>query len=247
MSEKMFREKLTEALSRWDLTISEKQAEQFEQFYLNLIEWNKVMNLTAITEENDVIEKHFLDCLAVPALLGEKEAVKNAKKIIDVGTGAGFPGIPLAIFWPEKEFVLMDSLQKRIKFLEDSAQKAGIQNVTFRHARAEELAKEKGMRESFDLCVSRAVASLPVLSEYCVPFVRKGGYFLPYKAADIAEEAKSGGKALHILGARLDDVIEYTLPGTDYGRSILIIYKEGTTAGKYPRKAGLPSKEPLGQ
>ena len=111
MSEKMFREKLTEVLSRWDLTISEKQAEQFEKFYLNLIEWNKVMNLTAITEENDVIEKHFLDCLAVPALLGEKEAVKNAKKIIDVGTGAGFPGIPLAIFWPEKEFVLMDSLQ----------------------------------------------------------------------------------------------------------------------------------------
>ena len=247
MSEKMFREKLTEALSRWDLTISEKQAEQIEQFYLNLIEWNKVMNLTAITDENDVIEKHFLDCLAVPALLGEKETVKNAKKIIDVGTGAGFPGIPLAIFWPEKKFVLMDSLQKRIKFLEDSAQKAGIQNVTFRHARAEELAKEKGMRESFDLCVSRAVASLPVLSEYCVPFVRKGGYFLPYKAAEIADEAKSGEKALHILGARLDDVIEYTLPGTDYGRSLLIIYKEGTTAGKYPRKAGLPSKEPLGQ
>ena len=243
----MFREKLAEVLSRWDLTISDKQAEQFEQFYLNLIEWNKVMNLTAITEENDVIEKHFLDCLAVPALLGEKEAVNNAKKIIDVGTGAGFPGIPLAIFWPEKEFVLMDSLQKRIKFLEDSAQKAGIQNVTFRHVRAEELAKEKGMRESFDLCVSRAVASLPVLSEYCVPFVRKGGYFLPYKAAEIADEAKSGEKALHILGARLDDVIEYTLPGTDYGRSLLIIYKEGTTAGKYPRKAGLPSKEPLGQ
>lgn len=247
MSEKMFREKLAEVLSRWDLTISDKQAEQFEQFYLNLIEWNKVMNLTAITDENDVIEKHFLDCLAVPALLGEKEAVKNAKKIIDVGTGAGFPGVPLAIFWPEKEYVLMDSLQKRIKFLEDSAQKAGIQNVTFRHARAEELAKEKGLRESFDLCVSRAVASLPVLSEYCVPFVRKGGYFLPYKAAEIADEAKSGEKALHILGARLDDVIEYTLPGTDYGRSLLIIYKEGTTAGKYPRKAGLPSKEPLGQ
>ena len=247
MSEKIFRERLAEALSRWDLTISEKQAEQFEKFYLNLIEWNKVMNLTAITDENDVIEKHFLDCLAVPALLGEKEAVKNAKKIIDVGTGAGFPGIPLAIFWPEKKFVLMDSLQKRIKFLEDSAQKAGIQNVTFRHARAEELAKEKEMRESFDLCVSRAVASLPVLSEYCVPFVRKGGYFLPYKAAEIADEAKSGEKALHILGACLDDVIEYTLPGTDYGRSLLIIYKEGTTAGKYPRKAGLPSKEPLGQ
>ena len=247
MSEKIFREKLAEALSRWDLTISEKQAEQFEKFYLNLIEWNKVMNLTAITEENDVIEKHFLDCLAVPALLGEKEAVKNAKKIIDVGTGAGFPGIPLAIFWPEKEFVLMDSLQKRIMFLEDSVQKMGIQNVTLRHARAEELAKEKGMRESFDLCVSRAVASLPVLSEYCVPFVRKGGYFLPYKAAEIADEAKSGEKALHILGARLDDVIEYTLPGTDYGRSLLIIYKEGITAGKYPRKAGLPSKEPLGQ
>ena len=247
MSGKIFKDKLTDALARWNLEISERQAEQLEQFYLNLAQWNQVMNLTAITEEDDVIEKHFLDSLAVPALLGEDALVKNAKRIIDVGTGAGFPGIPLAIFWPDKEFVLMDSLQKRIRFLEDSAQKMGLQNIVFRHARAEELAKEKGMRESFDLCVSRAVASLPVLSEYCVPFVKKGGCFLPYKAADIAEEAKSGEKALHILGARLKETIEYTLPGTDYGRSLLFIYKEGTTAGKYPRKAGLPSKEPLGQ
>ena len=214
------------------LVPDERMLSSFEIYYKNLVEWNAVMNLTAITEEKDVYEKHFLDSLTIT-------------KIVSRGTGAGFPGLPIAIAFPDVQVILMDSLNKRIRFLEDTVQKLGLMNVTAVHARAEELARNKNYREKADICCSRAVANLATLSEYCLPFVKKGGYFVSYKTEQVQEEIDKSSKAIHVLGGDQPEVVFFTLPGTDYQRSLVKIKKIAATPAKYPRKAGTPSKEPI--
>jgi 16S rRNA (guanine527-N7)-methyltransferase len=216
----------------------------FDSYYKNLIEWNSVMNLTAITEKKDVYEKHFLDSLTITKIVS-RETLDKGCTLLDMGTGAGFPGLPIAIVFPNVHVILMDSLNKRIRFLEDTAQKLDLTNVTAIHARAEELARNKKYREKEDICCSRAVANLSTLSEYCLPFVKKGGYFISYKTENVQSEIDQGQKAIKILGGELKQTEFFALPGTDYQRSLVKIEKVGTTPVKYPRKAGTPSKEPI--
>lgn len=224
------------------LNLSEQQVEQFIKFYELLVEWNKVMNLTGITEYEEVISKHFLDSL----LLVKAYDMKRADSIIDIGTGAGFPGIPLKIVFPEKKLVLLDSLGKRIKFLNQVVDNLDLQQIELIHARAEDYAKKEEYREQFDLAVSRAVANLASLSEYCIPFVKLGGAFVPYKSGSIEEELKQSEKAVSILGGKRMEYKELLLPDTDITRTFIVIEKVKHTSKKYPRKAGLPTKEPLG-
>lgn len=224
------------------LDLSEQQVEQFLKFYELLVEWNKVMNLTGITEYEEVISKHFLDSL----LLVKAYDMNSVKSVIDIGTGAGFPGIPLKIVFPQKKFILLDSLGKRIKFLEAVVDNLGLQEIELIHGRAEDYAKREEYREQFDLAVSRAVANLASLSEYCIPFVKPGGAFIPYKSGNIQEELQQAEKAVSILGGKKTQYKELLLPDTDIRRSFVLIEKVKHTSKKYPRKAGLPTKEPLG-
>jgi 16S rRNA (guanine527-N7)-methyltransferase len=226
------------------ISIDERMLSSFDIYYKNLLEWNAVMNLTAITEEKDVYEKHFLDSLTITKIVS-RETLDRGLTLLDMGTGAGFPGLPIAIVFPNVHVILMDSLNKRIRFLEDTAQKLDLTNVTAIHARAEELARNKKYREKEDICCSRAVANLSTLSEYCLPFVKKGGYFISYKTENVQSEIDQGQKAIKILGGELKQTEFFALPGTDYQRSLVKIEKVGTTPVKYPRKAGTPSKEPI--
>lgn len=221
--------------------LNEKQEKQFEKFYEILIEWNKVMNLTAITEYDEVVEKHFVDSLSVEKAID----LNKIKTVIDIGTGAGFPGIPLKIAYPDLEITLLDSLNKRVKFLNAVIDELELKNITAIHGRAEDFAKQQQYREKYDLCVSRAVANLATLSEYSLPYVKVEGRFISYKSGNIDEELKKSEKAIKILGGNIENVIKFQLPGTDIGRSFVVVEKDKPTAKKYPRKAGLPSKEPL--
>ena len=223
-----------------NLELSEGQIGMFLRYYELLVEWNKVMNLTAITELPEVITKHFLDSLSLV-----KVTTPTKERLLDMGTGAGFPGIPLKIAFPDLKVVLIDSLNKRINFLEEVIRTLELKNIRALHGRAEDYGREKTMRESFDLCVSRAVAKLPTLSEYCLPYVRTGGYFIPYKSGDIKEELKGAVRAVNILGAEIERTEEFRLPGTEIERTLIVIRKTKGTAVKYPRSAGKPSKEPL--
>lgn len=223
------------------LEVSEKKAKQFLQFYEQLTEWNKVMNLTGITEFEEVVEKHFVDSLSIVKAID----IQKVETVIDVGTGAGFPGIPLKIMFPDLNIVLIDSLNKRIKFLNNVINICQLSEINAFHGRAEEFAKSSKYREKFDLCVSRAVANLSTLSEYCLPFVKTDGMFIPYKSGEIEEELKASERAVSILGGKVRDVIRFNLPGTDIGRSFVVIDKKKQTPKKYPRKAGTPAKEPL--
>ncbi|MGN1267599.1 MAG: 16S rRNA (guanine(527)-N(7))-methyltransferase RsmG [Dorea sp.] len=223
------------------LELSEQQIEQFNKYYEILVEWNKVMNLTGITEYNEVVEKHFIDSLSIVKMID----ISKCETVIDIGTGAGFPGIPLKIAFPHLKITLLDSLNKRIKFLNTVIEELGLQNIDTIHGRAEDFAKQAEYREKYDLCVSRAVANLSTLSEYCLPYVKLDGMFVPYKSGEIEEELKNASKAVSILGGKLIDTFKFMLPGTDIGRSFVKIKKIKNTAKKYPRKAGLPSKEPL--
>jgi len=223
------------------LTFSERQIKQFEDYYRILIEWNHVMNLTAITEYEEVVEKHFIDSLSIINAVDFSEIFN----IIDIGTGAGFPGIPLKIAFPDINITLLDSLNKRVKFLNEVIEQLGLNNINAIHGRAEDYAKQKEYREQYDLCVSRAVANLSTLSEYCLPYVKINGLFIPYKSGDIDVELEKSEHAFSILGGVVSDVIRFQLPGTDIGRSFVKIKKIKSTGKKYPRKAGLPSKEPL--
>ena len=223
------------------IRLTDIQKRQFDRYYELLIEWNRVMNLTGITEYDEVNLKHFTDSLT---LVRVKE-MKNISTIIDVGTGAGFTGLPIKIAFPHIKVTLLDSLNKRIKFLDQIVEELGLDDVVTLHGRAEDYAKKDEYREKFDLCASRAVANLSTLSEYCLPFIKKGGCFVSYKSADSDEEIKMSEKALDILGGKIEKIDKFTLPGSDMGRALVMIEKVKDTPRKYPRKAGVPSKEPL--
>ena len=221
--------------------LDENKQKQFERFYELLIEWNKVMNLTAITEYNEVTEKHFADSLSIEKVIN----LDKINTVIDIGTGAGFPGIPLKIVYPHLKVTLLDSLNKRIRFLDTVIAELGLENIETKHGRAEDFAKKADYREKYDLCVSRAVANLSTLSEYCLPYVTPGGLFIPYKSGNIDDELENSRKAISILGGNIEDIVKFQLSGTDINRSFIRIKKEKNTPKKFPRKAGLPSKEPL--
>ena len=240
---KKFADMLEKQCEELEILLSDNQKEQFFRYYEMLIEWNKVMNLTAITEISDVITKHFADSLLLV------KAIPNIKEspyyCIDIGTGAGFPGIPLKIAFPQLKFVLLDSLNKRVGFLNAVINELRLDNITAVHGRAEDLAHNAEYRESFDLCVSRAVANMSTLSEYCLPFVKTGGLFIPYKSGKIEEEKNTAVSAINKLGGNMESVISLLLPGSDVERTFIPVKKVKATQKKYPRKAGLPSKEPL--
>ena len=233
--------RLIENMRMISVELTDKQMSQFIKFYEMLVEWNKVMNLTGITEYEEVVMKHFVDSLSIVKING----LDGVKSIIDVGTGAGFPGIPLKIVFPEMKITLLDSLNKRINFLNAVIEELGLEDIETIHGRAEDFAKKEHYREQYDLCVSRAVANLSTLSEYCLPYVKVGGSFIPYKSGEIDEELNNSKKAVQILGGEIEDVVKFQLPDTDIGRSFVKIKKNKNTAKKYPRKAGLPAKEPL--
>lgn len=223
------------------ITLNDTQKNQFIQFYEYLVEKNKVMNLTGITEFQEVLIKHFLDSLACVKAVD----MSRIKRIMDIGTGAGFPGVPLKIAFPHLEACLLDSLKKRVNFLEETFQMLKLENITAIHGRAEEYAKNKQYRETYDLCVSRAVSNLATLSEYCLPYVKTGGYFISYKSGTVQEEVEQAQKAVKILGGKIQDVVYFQLPDSEIQRSLVVIEKIKATPGRYPRKAGTPLKEPL--
>jgi 16S rRNA (guanine527-N7)-methyltransferase len=232
-----------EGLEELGLTLSETQKAQFISFYEYLVEKNKVMNLTGITEFQEVLVKHFLDSLMLVKVVD----MQKVKSLMDVGTGAGFPGVPLKIMFPEIESCLLDSLNKRVKFLEETFDLLKLSGITAVHGRAEEYAKNKLFREQFDLCVSRAVSNLATLSEYCLPYVKKGGLFVSYKSGTVQEEAKEAEKAISLLGGKIREVKYFSLPNSEIERSLIVIEKVKNTPRRYPRKAGTPLKDPLGK
>jgi 16S rRNA (guanine527-N7)-methyltransferase len=230
-----------DGLRHLGIELSNSQIEQFIQYYEFLVEWNKVMNLTAITEFGEVIQKHFIDSLSIIKAI----KIEDNVKVIDIGTGAGFPGIPLKIAFPKIEVVLLDSLNKRINFLNEVIEKLELDHIKAIHGRAEDFSREKEYRETFDLCVSRAVANLSTLSEYCMPYVKIGGSFIPYKSGKVEEEVIAAKKAIHILGGKIEKEVMFLLPNTDIERSFVQIKKTQSTPKLYPRKAGMPSKTPI--
>ncbi len=228
-------------LEKLNVHLSEKQKEQFLTYYEMLVERNQFVNLTAITEYEDVMKKHFVDSIS----LIKAYDVKKQTTVIDIGTGAGFPGLALKIAYPELKMTLLDSLNKRIQFLDDVIKELQLVNIETIHGRAEDFARPDKLREKFDLCVSRAVANLSTLSEYCLPFVKENGCFISYKSEKVTEEIEAAGKAITLLGGKVEKQIEFILPDSDIYRNLLVIRKVASTPAKYPRKAGLPSKEPL--
>ncbi len=228
-------------LKALNISLSEIQIKQFLTYYEMLIEWNEVMNLTAITEYEEVMKKHFIDSISLIKAFD----VGKESSVIDVGCGAGFPGLALKIAYPNMKVTLLDSLNKRIQFLNAVIEKLNLDGITTIHGRAEDFAKDGKLRECFDLSVSRAVANLATLSEYCLPFVKVGGYFIPYKSEKVSDEIEEAKRALSVLGGNLVEQVEFMLPETDYYRNLLVIKKNKATPKKYPRKAGLPSKEPI--
>ena len=223
------------------ISLSEEQLTQFIKYYELLIEKNRVMNLTAITDFDEVVQKHFLDSLSLVKVLEGKPS----GKILDMGTGAGFPGIPIKIAFPDCSMTLVDSVNKKIGFIQEAVQEIGLHNVEAIHGRVEDLGHDVSHREQYDLVVSRAVAALPALVEYCLPFVKIGGAFLSYKSVKVDEELSAGKKAIQVLGGRLKKDVRFQLPGTEIERAFLFIEKEKPCPKKYPRKAGTPTKTPI--
>lgn len=239
MELKEFEEKLNSYLAEINIKLNEEQIKQFYDYMNLLLEWNEKINLTAITDKDEIILKHFVDCLTI------SKYIKENACIIDVGTGAGFPGIPLKIARKDVKIVLMDSLNKRINFLNEVIQSLKLENIETIHSRAEELGKNKKYREKFDVATSRAVANLNTLSEYMLPFVKKGGISICMKGPGADEEVQKAKRAISILGGEISSVDSFDLPNSEIGRNVVIINKNEVTPGKYPRKAGTPAKEPL--
>ena len=234
-----FKEKLITSVDALGITLSEMQLKQFYTYMNLLVDWNKKINLTAIVEPNEIILKHFVDSLTI------LKYISDGTKIIDVGTGAGFPGIPLKIAKPSIEIVLLDSLQKRINFLEEVIKQLNIEKIKTIHSRVEDFGKDQKYREKFDMATSRAVANLSTLSEYLLPLVKVGGKVISMKGSFIGEELENSKNALNILGGKIEKIEKLNLPNSDMNRNILIINKIKNTPNKYPRKAGEPSKKPL--
>ena len=232
---------LTEGCESLGMQLAKKQEEQFENYYNILIEWNQVMNLTGITDYDEVMRKHFVDSLSIVKAID----INKCSALLDVGTGAGFPGLPLKIVFPHLRVVLLDSLNKRINFLNEVTAKLGLTGIETIHGRAEDYARQKDYREQFDIVVSRAVANLASLSEYCIPYTKNNGLFISYKSGNVDTEYKEAKKAVFLLGGREKEVVKFMLPGSDIERSLVVIEKVKSTPKTYPRKAGLPAKEPI--
>ena len=244
----MQHDKLKTGLNKLGYEVTEEQLELFDRYYEMLIEKNKVMNLTAITEYDDVVLKHFIDSASIITVAkdnAELAKVLSSGKILDLGTGAGFPGIPLKILYPDADITLMDSLNKRLKFLDEVIAELGLERIRTLHARAEEVARKPEYREQFDLVVSRAVARMSVLAEFCMGFVKVGGLFTPYKAGESDDEIKTGTKAIKTFGGELVGICHFELPDSDIARTIPVIKKNNATPGKYPRVGKKAEKEPI--
>lgn len=232
---------IKEVFDKMHIELPDGALELLNRYYEMLIDTNKVMNLTTITEYSEVVIKHFADSAAIGCITDMNGNID----VIDVGTGAGFPGIVLKIVYPQLSVVLLDSLNKRVNFLKNVITELGLTDISAIHGRAENIARNKDYREKFDLCVSRAVANMSSLSEYCLPFVKVGGRFISYKADGCDEEVKTASKAVNILGGKIRKIESYVIPDTDICRKFVVIDKLRNTSAKYPRKAGLPTKEPL--
>ncbi|MCI9463512.1 MAG: 16S rRNA (guanine(527)-N(7))-methyltransferase RsmG [Lachnospiraceae bacterium] len=237
-------------LNELHIELSEKQLSQFLTYYEMLVEWNKVMNLTAITDFDEVCKKHFIDSLSLVKTYDvifsdDVQSGLSSVSVIDVGTGAGFPGIPLKIAFPDLKITLLDSLQKRVNFLQTVIDELSLQEIEAIHGRAEDFAKKGKLREKYDICISRAVANLSTLSEYCLPYVKVEGYFISYKSEKITEEMQNAEKALSVLGGSVEKQVEFMIPASDIYRNLVVIHKIKETPALYPRKAGVPSKNPL--
>ena len=234
-----FKVKLIEQAEQVKINVEEEQARQLWEYMQLLLMWNEKINLTAITEPNEIILKHFVDSFTIAPYID-----KNSY-LIDVGTGAGFPGIPLKIIRPDINIVLLDSLQKRINFLQETIEKLNLNKISAIHARIEEIGKNKQYREKFDYVTSRAVANLSVLAEYMLPLSKESGKILCMKGSNVEQELNDAKNAIKILGGQIEKVEQFLLPNTDMGRNIVVIKKVQCTPKQYPRKAGIPSKQPL--
>ena len=236
-----FTEALQEAAAKYGLNLTEGQISDFNAYYELLVEWNQKINLTALTAPEDVAVKHIIDSLSC----FKPELFKPGTSLIDVGTGAGFPGLPLKIYYPDLKLTLLDSLNKRVKFLQLVVDKLGLKGVEVIHARSEEAARQKKYREKFDLASARAVARLPILAEYCLPFVRQGGMFIALKGRQYEEEMAEADKAVKVLGGKIAEAVPVKLPGLEDKRAVIYIAKIKKTPSVYPRKAGTPERNPI--
>ena len=239
MEKQVFKQELEQKAKKMQINLSENQVNQFYKYMELLLEWNEKINLTAIIEPKEIILKHFIDSITILPY------INTQNKVLDIGTGAGFPGIPLKILNKENEFTLLDSLNKRINFLNDVIQNLKLEKIRAIHGRAEEFIKQNGERESYDIVTSRAVARLNILLEYMLPFTKIGGKCICMKSFEIDEELEEAKKAIEILGGELEKVDVITLPESDIKRKIVVIKKVKNTLPKYPRKAGTPEKEPI--
>lgn len=239
MEKKRFEEEMSKKSKILGVRFSVEQIEQFYKYMNLLIEWNEKMNLTAITEPKEIILKHFIDSITI------LKYIDDNSKLVDVGTGAGFPGVPLSIMNPTLKITLVDSLNKRLIFLQEVVKELNLKNIEIVHARAEEFGQNKNCREKFDIATSRAVANLATLSEYLVPLVKIDGKIISMKASNAKEEINDAKKAIEVLGGKIEKIEEFDLPESDIGRTIIVIDKNKCTPAKYPRKAGTPAKEPI--
>lgn len=237
----IFRDALVKAAAEYSLVLTEEQLAHFSQYFEMLVEWNEKINLTAITDPAEVAVKHMIDSLSCY----DGAIFKKGAKIIDVGTGAGFPGLPLKIYSPDLKLTLFDSLNKRILFLKAVTEQLGLNEIDFVHSRAEDGGKNKLFREKYDIVVSRAVARLNLLSELCLPFVALGGFFIALKGSQYNEEIKTSTKALRLLGGEIEKIKNVKLPGLDDVRAVIYIKKVKNTSPLYPRRPGVAEKNPL--